>query len=601
MPVSAFVCTALSVFSLTCTAHAEDNSCFERLSDLCKSTENLTESITLTIGSGDYISDTGIRGTSDAAVSERSGSIYVPSNILSDAFDLDGGSEVSLFSYDTETDIFKYADELGLTTELDGDILTITDPYASGRIVIYGADETMSFADGEAIRLPHGITVVDCGSRDAARELCSSINGGNGTDKVIAAPDVRITLSESDDRGYLWADHLSWGAEFVVSDSFALQLLQKYGAANKLKTVNIAVIDSGVDYTHPFLAARVDEEKGYDFYSEDIVSGSDDDTKDENEDDSNQDNDPMDEHGHGTHVAGIICDNTLSNVRIIPFKITNASGKSSVSQLTAALNMAIDSGADIINMSLGAYDADGSVTALLTPIFKKLETLGITAVAASGNNKTNAASYAPANIDYCITVSACDSDGNFASSYSNYGNVIDICAPGSWIYSTVLDGKYGSKRGTSMACPFVSAAAAMLKSMDPELTPKDITDKLTYSARDAGEEGFDKYYGWGILDIGSLSELYTPQGAPIYAAHADDDSITARVDLSSEDMPCTTAAAVYSGGILISAASAKTESSGEYTLPVSLKGGDTVKLFVFDSVERLSPRCNIYTININDT
>ena len=246
MPVSAFVCTALSVFSLTCTAHAEDNSCFERLSDLCKSTENLTESITLTIGSGDYISDTGIRGTSDAAVSERSGSIYVPSNILSDAFDLDGGSEVSLFSYDTETDIFKYADELGLTTELDGDILTITDPYASGRIVIYGADETMSFADGEAIRLPHGITVVDCGSRDAARELCSSINGGNGTDKVIAAPDVRITLSESDDRGYLWADHLSWGTEFVGSDSFNLRLLQKYGTADKLETVNVAVIDSGV-------------------------------------------------------------------------------------------------------------------------------------------------------------------------------------------------------------------------------------------------------------------------------------------------------------------------------------------------------------------
>ena len=256
----------------------------------------------------------------------------------------------------------------------------------------------------------------------------------------------------------------------------------------------VAVIDTGVDYTHKDLADNIwvnegeipgngidDDGNGYvdDVYGVDFVDG---------------DSDPMDEHGHGTHVAGIIA-MTPGNgggvgvaygAKIMCVRAGQANGSFASSDIAKAIKYAADNGADVINMSFGGTGRSYLVESALQDAFPSC-----VLVAAAGNDglPTNDAMLAgylftediyPAGYKYVLGVMATDNNKSLAS-FSNWdfaegsGCEYEMAAPGVNIYSTLPGNRYACWSGTSMATPNVAAAAAILRSK--------YTDKSKYSSR----------------------------------------------------------------------------------------------------------------------
>lgn len=256
--------------------------------------------------------------------------------------------------------------------------------------------------------------------------------------------------------------------------------------------VTVAIIDTGVDIDHVALTHAISEDRVYNSHSEseDIA-------------------DVNDDHGHGTHVAGIVAayseDDGIygvapdADLMIIKANMDNT-GDFTVASLVRGINYAVDNGADIINMSLGVSYASGAYDIEQEAIDNAVAA-GVTVICAAGNYKESHAGY-PAAYDSAIAVSAVGEGFAFASSYSNYGSEIDVAAPGTYIYSTCYNGGYVLNSGTSMACPVVSGVAALIVSANPDedYTPAELRTILQETAMDAGDLGQDDYYGYGIVN-----------------------------------------------------------------------------------------------------
>jgi len=244
--------------------------------------------------------------------------------------------------------------------------------------------------------------------------------------------------------------------------------------------VIIAVIDTGVDYTHPDMGNYV--AGGYDWI--------------------NNDGDPMDDHGHGTHCAGIVAavsDNTrgiagIAQAGIMAEKVLNFRGSGTSSLAAAAIRHAADNGADIISMSLGADEPSLIMEEACRYAWEK----GCILVAASGNNGSSPINY-PAAYNTVIAVGSVGRTGLW-SSFSNYGTDLDLVAPGESILSTTPGNTYTFKSGTSMACPHVSGVAALLLSRYPGMANLDVRERLTGTADDLGAPGRDARYGYGRVN-----------------------------------------------------------------------------------------------------
>ena len=273
---------------------------------------------------------------------------------------------------------------------------------------------------------------------------------------------------------------LSWGSEAIGADD-ALPVLQN----TDLPEIKVGIIDSGIDYNHKFLKERIIDE-GYNF----STSG----------DSTSMSDDPK---SHGTHVAGIIVDNTPENVKIRGYKIFNSSGNSSNVAVVAAVEQAVADGMDIINMSFGGSSSSAVRESLLDAYNK-----GVTLVAATGNTYKHLGNLLPAALDEVISVTAINSDFQFAD-FSAYGPSVDLCAPGVDIYSTVNNNSYGVSSGTSMAAPFVSACAAILLSQNTELLPTDIEEILVSNAIPINDAAV--YCGNGVVNAANLIECEREQ------------------------------------------------------------------------------------------
>ncbi|MDD8031043.1 MAG: S8 family peptidase [Acidobacteriota bacterium] len=259
--------------------------------------------------------------------------------------------------------------------------------------------------------------------------------------------------------------------------------------------VLVAVLDTGVDYTHPDLASKVIS-TGRDFV--------------------NQDDDAFDDHWHGTHVAGIIGAATNNNegiagvawnCQILPGKIISAEGEGDYSWLIEALVWAADytSGqarVRVINMSVGGDEPAEALEEALGYAYNK----GIILVAASGNDGLPGVLYPAAYDNYCLAVGASDYNDQIAD-FSNSGPEVDVAAPGVWVLSTIpmamtepgyLPYAYGS--GTSMSAPHVAGFAALIKSHKPWLTPAEIMKIIKYTPDDIHEAGIDEYAGYGRIN-----------------------------------------------------------------------------------------------------
>lgn len=242
-------------------------------------------------------------------------------------------------------------------------------------------------------------------------------------------------------------------ASFVPNDpsyknQYSLKKVDAEEAWNVTKgsaDVLIAIVDTGVDYTHPDLEGKV--VKGYDFVD--------------------KDNDPMDENMHGTHCAGIAAASTNNkigiagmapNVKILAERVLDQNGSGTLANVAKGITDAVDRGAKVISLSLGGSSSSRTLKNAITYAIKK----GATVVAAAGNDGSSDPSY-PAYYSQVISVAATDSNDKLAT-FSNYGDWVDVAAPGVDIYSTVPGGGYEKLSGTSMATPLVSGIAGLLAS-----------------------------------------------------------------------------------------------------------------------------------------
>lgn len=205
----------------------------------------------------------------------------------------------------------------------------------------------------------------------------------------------------------------------------------------------IAVIDTGVDYTH----SDLDEKTilGYDFVDNDY--------------------NPMDLNGHGTHVAGIAAAETNNAngiagmapyTAILAVRVLDANGGGSLADVADGIRYAADMGAEVINLSLGC-NCD---TRTLENAVNYAWNQGAVVVAAAGNSGTST-TFEPASYENVIAVAAVDRDDRLAS-FSNYGSWVDVAAPGVDIASTYPGQRYVYMSGTSMASPHVAGLAALL-------------------------------------------------------------------------------------------------------------------------------------------
>ncbi|GAA1596977.1 S8 family peptidase [Actinoplanes couchii] len=279
--------------------------------------------------------------------------------------------------------------------------------------------------------------------------------------------------------------------------------------------VVVAVIDSGVDASHPDLAGQV--LPGYDAVAD--AGGGD-----------------SDVDGHGTHVAGTIAALTgngkgiagiAPDAKILPVRVLDASGEGYTSDEVEGIVWAVDNGADIINLSLGGTEADTAEKTAIEYARKK----GVTVIAAAGNERKQGSpvSY-PAAFPGVIGVAATDANDHVAD-YSNRGDYVDVAAPGSGILSTWIDGKYATANGTSMATPHVAAVAALLKAYQPDLTPDQIEQTLEKTAVDLGTKGFDTDYGNGRIDAAAALVALGADGggdspAPEVTVDQEDQTVT---------------------------------------------------------------------------
>ncbi len=255
--------------------------------------------------------------------------------------------------------------------------------------------------------------------------------------------------------------------------------------------VVVAIIDTGVDYTHPDLAANiwsnpgeipdngldddgnglVDDVRGYDFF--------------------NLDADPMDDNGHGTHVAGIAAaqgDNGIGiagvawNVKILPLKFLGSDGGGPISAAIDCIEYAVSQGAQVLNNSWGGFE----FSAALELAVQHANDAGILFVAAAGNDaeSLDQSDHFPASFRQPNVIAvAATTDRDELAPFSNYGlNSVPIAAPGTNILSTFPGDAYQVLNGTSMSAPFVSGALAVLKSEFPSMTAPQMKSVLLHSA-----------------------------------------------------------------------------------------------------------------------
>jgi thermitase len=272
----------------------------------------------------------------------------------------------------------------------------------------------------------------------------------------------------------------------------------------------VAIVDSGVDPTHPDLHTQLLQ--GYDFVNDDA--------------------DPSDDNGHGTRMAGIVAAATFNgigvagiapNCKLIPVKVLGADGQGAYSTIANGITYAADHGARIINLSL-AGTAD---SATLQSAVDYAVARGAVVVAAAGNYGTGDPAY-PAAYANAVAVTASDENDAIAS-FSNYGSWVSLAAPGVSIMTTNWNASgtfpYAGSSGTSPAAAFASGAFALLFSAHPEFSNSQAVSVLTGSAHDLGINGWDPYSGWGRVDIAAAlgaQPVAAPTPIPTVSAPAGD-------------------------------------------------------------------------------
>jgi subtilisin family serine protease len=298
----------------------------------------------------------------------------------------------------------------------------------------------------------------------------------------------------------------------------------------------IAIIDSGIDYTHPDLVANMwknpgeipgngidDDGNGYidDVYGFDFANG---------------DGDPLDDFSHGTHCAGTIAavgNNGIGVVgvnwtaKLMALKFLDKTGHGDTAKAIAAIEYAIQMKAKILSNSWGRGEGRA-----LKDAIQSAQDRGILFVAAAGNETADTDTFphypASYDLDNIISVTATDQNDNWGT-FSNYGAIsVDLAAPGVDIYSTLPGGAYGYKEGTSMATPHVTGVAALVWAANPTFTYQQVKDRILTSVDPIAALKGKTVTGGRLNAYQALTG--TPTGVPIASCTASGDGMKVTFD-----------------------------------------------------------------------
>ena len=359
--------------------------------------------------------------------------------------------------------------------------------------------------------------------------------------------------------------NINWNVDMVK-----VQTPWDYGCYGN--EIRVAVIDSGI-FKGAFSEKYIEE--GYD-----MMTGSDDTT---------------DNIGHGTFVSSIICGKGAENfakgispkVKLIPIKCFDSSYSTNVDMVADAIDYAVNVyDCDVINMSFGLSGNSSYLKEKIDDALSK----GVILVAAVGNNGNSGIRY-PAAYDGVIGVGAVDENSAHCT-FSQYNTSVDVVAPGSGLYGYAIDG-YKNNSGTSFSAPHVTAAAAIAKSAKYDITPDEFESLIQETSLDLGSDGYDVYYGYGLLDIEKISlELINSYDVFMSPVSVEDNKAFVVVSNNSDDS--ISAINIFSkyndnnksDGCNITKIKL---SAGEKTTVFNNFDGKKVKYFLWDSLKDLKP------------
>ena len=435
-------------------------------------------------------------------IQEIDGEKYISTSKLSNEVSVMSTNSESLVEVSSLSQDYQIIEDDSTLTLKQGDYTNRIIVYYEGKLDNYNTDY---YAEGMGWHIYQYLTKEDT---QEAYEYYKSLDYVESVayDDVVVASDLEESSTAAS------SNYLSWGVEYTGVDDFNSYLDFLY-TEDELPTVYVPVLDSGVNTDHELLKDRIAFEYGKDFTD-------------------NADNSKgylfEDYSGHGSHTAGIIANQTKSNVKIIPLKVLKENGKGTVSMILNAIQYVLyglngnenknwtgevyNLNCRVMNMSLGVESDDGSpvTNKSLENLVRTANSLGVLSVVSAGNSNFNVTACSPANVQEAIVVSAL-SESLTKAYYSNYGSTVDFCAPGSGIVSSYLGNDnssngYASMSGTSMAAPHVTAVFALLFSSPAyaKYSNDSLVEMLKSSAVDYGTAGWDQYYGYGCINLSNF-------------------------------------------------------------------------------------------------
>lgn len=328
----------------------------------------------------------------------------------------------------------------------------------------------------------------------ATSAILHSLADKLGKDRAVIYAEAELPGDFQDDSNFhAWTDG-SWtdvGTDeqtYLTQASLAYLDLQSVHRVANGGGVRVALLDSGVDFSQPVLAGHLSP-SGYDYVADDPVPA------DERQGRDGNHNGVTDEaYGHGTHTAGLIA-LVAPEAEIVPYRVLDSDGQGDFHLVAEAINDAVAAKVDVINMSFGTpgHLASKVLRDALTNAIKH----DVVVVAAGGNDASKT-DYSPASLPDIVGVGATAAGNESLASFSNFGKGAFLAAPGQDIVSTVPGRRFGRWSGTSMAAAIASGEVAVLRSYNPALNRKQVTDRMGRATRKLSGPAKPEH---GLIDI----------------------------------------------------------------------------------------------------
>ncbi|AFG36781.1 S8 family peptidase [Spirochaeta africana] len=347
--------------------------------------------------------------------------------------------------------------------------------------------------------------------------LTASIDTAAGLAAVRSMPDIQFVEQQVRYRGFSEPDATFIGRQYALA---VADLFEAWPLSTGSEDVVVAVADTGIRGSHSDFAHErfVD---GWNSIASAVIPAGDD----------------ADDQGHGTHVAGIIgADGANSagiagaawNVTLMDIKVLGGDGSGTSAGIAEGVVQAVERGADIINMSLGGPMPN----VLMAEAIAYAHQSDVLVVVSMGNNNDRRRQF-PASYPGVMAVGA--TDGNEErSTFSSMGGHMWITAPGTRIFSTLRNGSHGYMSGTSMSAPLVAGVAALVRSVNPELTAPQVMEVMRDTALDYGTAGFNEEFGYGMVQAAAAVQTALDLADP--ESQAVDTLGSLRVRFSHDSM-----------------------------------------------------------------